>query len=157
MCNDRAVNGRSYDEWGTEITLFWSNEKTGLFLFCVGCQIRDSNRNLATSSADPSASGPIATSLLLSSRQGYYYRLDHRSRVPSALSRTYPSLARSIQDSLPIQNPGDNACGAVLPAPRSGPLFQALINDLEMVDQNSASWNRVSLWLRQVAGLRQAA
>ena len=26
-----------------------------------------------------------------------------------------------------------------------------------VVDQNSASWNHVSLWLRQVAGLRQVA
>jgi hypothetical protein len=70
--------------------------------------------------------------------------------TPSALSRTYPSLARSIQASLPIQNRGDNACGAVLPAPRSGPLFQAVINDLEMVDLTGPSWNLISHWLRQV-------
>jgi hypothetical protein len=31
------------------------------------------------------------------------------------------------------------------------------INDLEMVDQNSASWNRLTGWLRRVEALRAAA
>jgi hypothetical protein len=30
-------------------------------------------------------------------------------------------------------------------------------NDLEMVDQNTASWNRVSRWLNQVDRLQRAA
>jgi hypothetical protein len=39
-----------------------------------------------------------------------------------------------------------------------GVRFQSFgINDLELVDQNSASRNHVSLWLRQVAALRQVA
>lgn len=33
--------------------------------------------------------------------------------------------------------------------------FQSFgINDLEMVDQNSASWNRIAVWLRRLDGLR---
>jgi hypothetical protein len=31
------------------------------------------------------------------------------------------------------------------------------INDLEMVDQTGASWNRIVIWLRRVEALRQAA
>jgi hypothetical protein len=31
------------------------------------------------------------------------------------------------------------------------------INDLEMVDQNSASWNRLTSWLRRVDHLRRVA
>jgi hypothetical protein len=31
------------------------------------------------------------------------------------------------------------------------------INNLLMVDQNIASWNRVNSWLRQIDRLRQAA
>jgi hypothetical protein len=35
--------------------------------------------------------------------------------------------------------------------------FQAFrINDLEMVDQNSASWNPVLNWLRQLESLERA-
>lgn len=36
--------------------------------------------------------------------------------------------------------------------------FQSFrINSLELVDQNSASWNHVANWLRQVDQLQQAA
>ena len=36
--------------------------------------------------------------------------------------------------------------------------FQSFgINDLEMVDQNRASWNRITDWLRRVEVLREAA
>lgn len=31
------------------------------------------------------------------------------------------------------------------------------INDLEMADQNSASWNRIAGWLRQLDLVRSAA
>jgi hypothetical protein len=31
------------------------------------------------------------------------------------------------------------------------------ISDLEMVDQNSASWNRIAGWLRQIDLIRLAA
>ena len=41
---------------------------------------------------------------------------------------------------------------------RVGWRFQSFkINDLEMVDQNSGSWNRVADWLRQVDQLQHAA
>ena len=42
-------------------------------------------------------------------------------------------------------------------ARRYGAASFACIHERRMVDQNSASWNQVSLWLRQVAGLRQVA
>jgi hypothetical protein len=36
--------------------------------------------------------------------------------------------------------------------------FQSFrINDLELVDQNIASWNQIALWLRQLQELRPAA
>jgi hypothetical protein len=36
--------------------------------------------------------------------------------------------------------------------------FQSFeINDLELVDQNSASWNPLLSWLRQLEALRRAA
>jgi hypothetical protein len=36
--------------------------------------------------------------------------------------------------------------------------FQSFkINDLEMVDQNSASWNQIAGWLRQLDLVRSAA
>jgi hypothetical protein len=31
------------------------------------------------------------------------------------------------------------------------------INSLEMVDQNSASWNRIAGWLKAIEGVRRAA
>jgi len=36
--------------------------------------------------------------------------------------------------------------------------FQSFkINDLEMVDQNSVSWNQIGLWIRKLDALRGAA
>jgi hypothetical protein len=36
--------------------------------------------------------------------------------------------------------------------------FQSFeINDLELVDQTGASWNRIADWLTHVEGLQQAA
>jgi hypothetical protein len=39
-----------------------------------------------------------------------------------------------------------------------GSRFQSFeINDLEMVDQNSASWNQMFSWLKHLDGLGQVA
>jgi len=47
------------------------------------------------------------------------------------------------------------SCGSIYELGSGFQLFR--INDLEMVDQNSGSWNHISSWLHRVEALRDAA
>ena len=89
------------------------------------------------------------------------------AKVDEGLRRLVAKLPRSVTASADTPNDSPDLFRVSHASNRSkdggstngvGSRFQSFrINDLEMVDQNSASWNQLSGWLREIASLREAA